>query len=699
MADPLQEDADRLVAFVTDVWCATIEPHIARRFVKDANGNLDRALANWEADPDRYAADKYDEDLFSQDRDGGSSQLAGVPSFQIDHADDNAGQYPRSTAATRPNTRPNTPSNSLHGSGMGDYHGPVVNQETGVVGGTGVQFGPATREHYESSQWALTTVSNTIPDLPPNQRTRNQDEPAFLKPLPSQDYLPALLTILERIPMARNALLLKNHVLPSYGQEPLWWSGTPIALPQTIIDGQEDSGTDGKLIHETQRLMAFLHATARAYGSAEALTKLEWFRHPAWLSEEKDAIRFLWSWMAAATRFEPADGLEGLFETTAHQVQSGNSSRPSFKCLTPVLDNGGSGACLSLYDVLDDTIWSNDPDGTKDVHASIDHIAEVLVLILKQPDVGANGLNMIIPPSWFADRYLTEHESKSKQMRKDRAEYRGRIAEIQQSIQKYARFSYQGKTGDALALLETAMSAFGAPSKEDVETDGDVDMGATDEVDSSQDDEVLGQLQSIYDNVKAKIEDLKKEEQLAQQSLEQLSGLLKEQSDASEFGPKAKYQLCGLSTDPSVLYVKQNYGKPTADQDQEVGQGSESCTDWWRIQCDSSGQISKSRIAQADALTAAAVESREVMLVYASEKALSEPLEDLPPALAAFVSADNALFGEELAGETEQPPPYEVEGGGAEADAGQGKTDTDTVMGEADAKGGSNTQHIEFAGN
>ncbi|KAK7625128.1 hypothetical protein IWX48DRAFT_656890 [Phyllosticta citricarpa] len=683
MAEFSQEDVDNLISFATAVFGATLEPHIARRFIKDANGNLDRALANWEADPNRYAADKYDEDLFSQDRDGGSGQFAGVPSFQIDHVDDNSGQYPRSTAATRPNTRPNTPSNSLHGSGTGDYHGQGMNQETGVVGGTGVQFGPATREHYESSQWALTTVSNTIPDPPPNQRFRNQDEPAFLKPLPSQDYLPALLTILERIPMARNALLLKKHVLPDYGQESLWWSGTPVTLPQTIVDGQEDSSADGKLICETQRLMAFLHATERAYGSAEALTKLEWFRHPAWMSEEKDAIRFLWSWTAAATRFEPSGRLQGLFETTAHQVQSGNSSQPSFKCLTPVLDNGGSGACLSLYDILDDTIWSNDPDGTKDVHASIDHIADVLVLILKQPDVGANGLNMTIPASWFADRYLSEHESKSKQMRKDRAEYRSRIAEIQRNVQKYARFSYQGKTGDALALLETAMSAFGASNKDHVEADGDVVMEI-----GVQDDEVLGQLQSIYDKVKVKVEDLKREERLAQQSLEQLSSLLKERSDASEPSPKATYQLCGMSTDPSVLYVKQNCGKQTVGRDQ-----AESCTDWWRIQCDSSGQVSKSRIAQADALAAAAVESREVLLVYASEEALSEPLEELPQALSDFVSADNALFGEELARETgERPPPYE----NADADTEKTKAEDTTMGGEADAKG--STQHIEFAG-
>lgn len=47
--------------------------------VQDANGDLDRAIGNYEQDPNRYASDKYDETLFSQDRDGGSNQYAGIP--------------------------------------------------------------------------------------------------------------------------------------------------------------------------------------------------------------------------------------------------------------------------------------------------------------------------------------------------------------------------------------------------------------------------------------------------------------------------------------------------------------------------------------------------------------------------------------------------------------------------------------------
>lgn len=40
------------------------------------------------------------------------------------------------------------------------------------------------------------------------------------------------------------------------------------------------------------------------------------------------------------------------------------------------------------------------------------------------------------------------------------------------------------------------------------------------------------------------------------------------------------------------------------------------------------------RISEVDVLTAAAMESREVLLVYASEKALNRPFEETPQALA-----------------------------------------------------------------
>ncbi|KAF9631352.1 ubiquitin interaction motif protein [Lasiodiplodia theobromae] len=662
MAEPSQEDVDSFLSFCEIVTGRRPDPKFAPRYIKDANGDLDRAISNFEQDPNRYAADKYDETLFSQDRDGGSNQYAGIPSFQIDHANESLSQYPQSTAATRPNT----PSNSMHDSDMGDPQAlnAGAGQETGVVGASGVQFGPATREYYEQNQWAMTTVSSTVPDPPPSQRKREPGEPAFMKPLPSQDYLPSLITILNTIPMSHNALLMKNHLLPHYGQDPQWWTGNPIAVAQTIdLDDvrQEDGRTE--IIHETQRIMAFLDYTDRAYGSVEPLNKIEGS------VGDTEAVRFLDAWQAAASQIEPGAGHDKLFETTAREILSGEVSSASFKCLMPILSNRGADGPASLYDVLDETIWSNDLDGSKDVQASISSLAEVLVMVVKQPDSTATGLNMTIPSSWYVDRYMAQNETKAKQMRRACAEKKKELADIEAQTQRYSRFHHNGTSGSSLDLLEVAMSAM---TMQPLSPTGDPMPNPNAERDAR----LHQKIQSVYDRVKRKLEVLKAQEEEARKAYDELSGLLKEPKEGVEANPTVKYRLCGISSDPAVTYI-QSRRKFDVDEsmDESVAMGNgdaaRTSTDWWRIHYDSTGQISKSRISEVDALAAAAMENREVLLVYASEEALNERFADVPQALAEFVSGDNMLFREELVQDVEQPPPYDGSGSvGGDEDAG-----------------------------
>ncbi|KAH7059105.1 hypothetical protein B0J12DRAFT_652632 [Macrophomina phaseolina] len=662
MTEPSQEAVDQFLSFCEIVTGSRPDPKFAPRYIKDANGDLDRAISNFEQDPNRYVADKYDETLFSQDRDGGSNQYAGIPSFQIDHANDSLTQYPQSTAATRPNT----PSNNAS-----------VGQETGVVGSSGVQFGPATREHYEQNQWAMTTVSSTIPDPPPAQRKREPGEPAFLKPMASQDYLPSLLTILNTIPASHNALLMKDHILPDYGKDPQWWSGNPIVMSQTIdLDNQQNNETQTDVIHETQRIMAFLDYTDRAYGSAEPLNKT----HGTNGSDgDTDATRFLEAWHVAATRLEPSAGYEKLFETKAQEVRAGEVSEASFKCFTPTLSNRGSESSASLYDVLDETVWANDLDGSKDVHASISSIADVLVMVVKQPDSAATGLNMTIPVSWYADRYLKQHEARAKQMRRDRADKEKQLAEIDARNRKLSRFHYNGASGSSLELLEVAMSAM---TMEPLSLTGE----PVAKPNAERDARLHRQIKSVYDRVKRKLDVLKMQEDEARRAYEELSNLLKEPSEGGKLNPKVKYELCGISTDPAVTYIKdrRNFlGGDDLDEAVELenAETARTSSEWWRIHYDSTGQISKSRIAEVDLLTAAAMENREVLLVYASEKALNEPFEDVPQQLAEFVSGDSMLFREELVQDVEQPPPYEASGS-----AGDKDDDGDSGFGHMSAK-------------
>ena len=102
----------------------------------------------------------------------------------------------------------------------------ATSQESGVIGNSGPHFGPATKSYYDNSKWAITLAGSSthefIPDVEINQRKREEGGPAFIKPLPSGDYLSALFTILHSIPLVRNAFLSPENLLPNYGYNRNW---------------------------------------------------------------------------------------------------------------------------------------------------------------------------------------------------------------------------------------------------------------------------------------------------------------------------------------------------------------------------------------------------------------------------------------------------------------------------------------------
>ncbi|KAF2086936.1 hypothetical protein K490DRAFT_57404 [Saccharata proteae CBS 121410] len=697
MAEPSQDDVNNFRDMISIIsGGSTIDEHTARRFLKDAS-DPQEAINEWERNPNKYTQDGYDETLFSQERDGGNAGYGAVPSFQID----NAANYPGSTVATRPNT----PSNSIHDSAMGDsqtlsgsrvYQKSGLGQESGVIGGG--QFGPANRPHYDADQWALTTVSNLVPDPPAPTRRREPGDPAFLKPIPSQDYLPSLITILHTIPLARAAMLLKSHLSDDYGRNPEWWQGTPISDAQ-VMETEDETATEQaqlEIIHETQRLVAFLDNTDRSYGSAEVLSKLPILRGVGLNSIDQyptdtDVSKFLLAWEAAALHLEPDSIIRSMFQITATECTSdGVLKEHDFRVLKPILDHGTSGPPLSLYDVLDENLWAGDIDGVReDFQAFINEPSEIFVVTLKQPSLSATGLNMIIPSEWYVDRYLKENTDLSKQMRRARAGVRAEIKQIQERRQALSKTECDGKEVDTLKLLETAMTAFKSPK--DVDDDSEEEKGEADEDTEmagaesqtlppvgetssvlDDDQETLNQLQNAYDNVERKIEALKAEEDRAGKILEDFSNIFKSPANPATDGriPTRRYRLCGFSTDPSATtYLKDWRYQIYDDEGVAMGEGDtpQGMPDWWRIHFDSTQnppRITKNRMSEDSALAAANTENREVMLVYASDAALNHPFEPLPPVLEAFVKADNLFFLEEL--QRDSPPAYEEVGAAPE---------------------------------
>ena len=166
-----------------------------------------------------------------------------------------------------------------------DFDNRWSQQESGITGThstpTEPYFGPATRQEYDPSEWAMTATRTTheiyLDPANPQDRMRKAGEPTFFKPSENGYHLGPALAILHSIPAAREALIMPNTVLEDYGHNERWWSGEAIETSRitTVIEGDApDKKQPSEVIVEVQRLMAFLDNTIRGYGSVDSLAKM-----------------------------------------------------------------------------------------------------------------------------------------------------------------------------------------------------------------------------------------------------------------------------------------------------------------------------------------------------------------------------------------------------------------------------------------
>jgi hypothetical protein len=160
--------------------------------------------------------------------------------------------------------------------GAGDF----TSQETGITNPspTNPNFAPAQEnKDYDPGEWALTTTSarEVVPEPLPPYRKRNSGVPVFLRPAPSSYNLHAAITILHSIPQARAAFMARSYLLTDYGRNAKWWNGEEIHSVRVFELEQEGRVTEAaEEIAEMQRLMAFLSASDRAYGSIDVLSSM-----------------------------------------------------------------------------------------------------------------------------------------------------------------------------------------------------------------------------------------------------------------------------------------------------------------------------------------------------------------------------------------------------------------------------------------
>lgn len=287
-------------------------------------------------------------------------------------------------------------------------------QETGVTQAANTQLSRANKDYYDENEWGMTLFNEApqeaIISPDPEDRKRVNDEPAFIRPSERYQQLGALITILHAIPIAREALLLRDRVHPSYGYDKQWWNGQPIDTP-------EGNGGWDDLLCEAQRLMAFLDSTERAFGSADSLSSVTWNRAST-TDLERGASEFMENWHVSSVNATPDNQLATVFSSLAYKKPSEDVEEPIEK-LFVVFDADVHEGGFTLYEALDATLWP-DVDGEFD-DVWLDRVGEVFTMKLTRP-CSQNPVDVKIPAVWYPDRYLDYCKETALEFRKRKLE-------------------------------------------------------------------------------------------------------------------------------------------------------------------------------------------------------------------------------------------------------------------------------------
>ena len=715
-AEPTEDAISMLLDFGK-----TDSREVVIRYLKAKHNNIEAAAAALLDDEDISQAEQaasWDEGAFSADRDGEAvNQLL----------------HPMGT--TTPHTRANSPAGNranLHPSSKDQEDadlaaalsasqqdlGLAFQQESGVVRDDGVEekrhFGPATKEYYESSRWAMVPTSQEtaeiILDVGVEQRKNVSGEPRFLKHVPSADYLSALLTICHAIAGVREAMLVRDHVRREYGEDEDWWRGHSISLPRIV---HTDSGTplesddkhDG-LVAEVQRLMAFLDMGERSYVSAGALTQTAAIRDVSLSDGKAGALvqHFMQEWMVAGTAKARKGDMSGLFTTTVFSEDL-NKADECEKILLHLPVSAREGESVDLSELLDNFFWGQDME---EMSASkgdfVNSPADVLVMRLVQEDPAATQLRAEIPFQFYMDKYMRENRETAQEMRKQIAQGKGRLRRIGEIEKKLTTWKHPKKDHveiDAQLLLKHTHGHFSgrhrSQAEKALEANGVSSSSSTideegkgETTDQPDYDDITHKLDTLITSISSKLTLLASEKEKTRKALATISKTPTlpslDAQDRSQL--QHRYTLRGVATKPNITYLlrPKDEGEDSSEDEDEAmlllpsGQppidedGTPEGMQWWRIEYDlhalpsGEAKVTKTRAPDYDVLRAVELEWREALLVYANDDANDVEHWDpvLPRALEEFVERDNAVLRRELvemAGRTAPlPPAYDFDG-------------------------------------
>ncbi|KAL9101331.1 MAG: hypothetical protein Q9163_003399 [Psora crenata] len=534
-------------------------------------------------------------------------------------------------------------------------------QETGVTYAN-PYFGPANQAHYDSEKWAMTLPEAHTQDIvlnpEPLDRKRNRGTPAFFRPSSSGHGLPALIKILHEIPMAREALLNRTHTLSDYGRENDWWDGTPVKVLRVVNvdqDGQ-DTGLDD-VIYETQRLMAFLDETKRAYGSTDVLANLYGIS-----AYPYDIFAtFLRLWKEATLKSAPDTSLANIFTSKGVQRQSFEPREESFFSLNIRIGTEVGGKGMTLYEAIDEMLWAD----AEEAEIFFSELGDVMIFEIENQCPNVSGLGIRIPAVWYPDRYLESSIPAADEMKARKAavnEQTKNVDRIQELMTQYRKPGADTILG-ADDLVNKVTSYFQQTAA--YKAADPVDANAGDgESQRSTLGRIMEELVTLTKKVSAKLDgnmcgplpcaiitDNGIEFQNIRDStldrIKEISKLYTEPSDDPDEPPKCKYTLRGVMGNSNIVYVLEKK-RPEDDTDMLRLQPEE--WQWWKLEynANSTTPVTTTKVTETQVLDAASNDSRKALLVYASERAISYDIGPLPPQLQNFVRVDNLAFAAEL---------------------------------------------------
>ncbi|KAI1753405.1 hypothetical protein F4782DRAFT_497965 [Xylaria castorea] len=703
-----------------------------------ASGNNVQTATNQYFDAPRSIKDQWDESHFNTGREGEANET-GI-TFNIQGADElPSADHVQNAAPTRPPSRANNRSplgpanateedaNLARALAESAAESGIPPQEVGVIDHqtNSKHFGPANRSEYDTEMWAMVSTKangwTEATDPPPSNRKRDTDAPTFLRQ--AKDHrLGSILSIYNKIPMARNFLLRCGKPAPTYGHNSEWWKGKPI-LRQDVLakmaTGEEMWGVDAHpdFIEELHRLMAFLDKSDRSYASADNLAETKAIDESigSWMPDVEDR---LFQALHSASTNSPDCGIEQI--TTTGKIMSVMPPSPtqsepdgqneeeenttSFIFLDIVLDFDSYSWVHTLYDALDHLLWSSAlsldytfPDDAKT--AVLLKPAEVLTI-----RIGGIGLDKPcdIPAVFYADRYMnsrkelalhfqTQIREVKKALKKlawteaERTTCTGRVCSFnvqgfdqthdvreccrkmieyaehllkrQKKAVQWRQFQDQWRSGtpysmDDLRLLHTwsGSSHFTDDEKANQERLKRIIEAC---------EETIREAGLALDSCRQKKKELNSyldvvRKRLTCQGDELDDDLYVFRSDSDSYRPEywdpsIKYLLRGVATTPEVAYVCVR----NAEDPSNLGENSVAKDQWWKIgyvKSDAS-PIKSEKVTPDDVLHAAGTESKNPILIYASETALTQEPIPLSDALRMFVKADNRSFQQELAQE------------------------------------------------